>query len=145
MSFFGNRQAARRPCHSQGSGQKQCCQNHGRTQGHRPVSLMPSAGGALGRTDQITSNTTVAQPGMEMMPPSHGGMVAGGAPGFRPGVLAGMSQSEVEDALKDAPADVLAAAQRLSLIGSTMGMDVGGVVQTAPGSESTDTGMLSVS
>lgn len=110
-----------------------------------PVSLMPSAGGAIGRTDQITSNTTVAQPGMEMMPPSHGGMVAGGAPGFRTGVLAGMSQSEVEDALKDAPADVLAAAQRLSLINSTMGMDVGGVVQTAPGSESTDTGMLSVS
>ncbi|CAN0457929.1 unnamed protein product [Ascophyllum nodosum] len=103
--------------------------------------MMPLAGGALGQAGEST--TTVAQPGVEMMPASHGGMAFGGGSGDRLGVLAGMSQRELEVALKDAPGDVLAAAQRLSLIGSTADMSMDDVVKMVPGLESTDTGVLS--
>ena len=139
MSLFGNRRPGRRGSHSG----KECCQDHGHTHGHGPESMMPLAGGALGQAGEST--TTVAQPGVEMMPASHGGMAFGGGSGDRLGVLAGMSQRELEVALKDAPGDVLAAAQRLSLIGSTADMSMDDVVKMVPGLESTDTGVLSVS
>lgn len=127
------------------------------------------AGGALGQTHDgssiISSNsnsTRVTQPGMEMMPtmqqqqPSGlDGLPMGGGTGA--GIL---GMENIEEHLKGAPADVLAAAERLSLIspmmlaaegggmagGGVMDMDdMAGVVSTAPGAESTDTGVLSVS
>lgn len=56
---------------------------------------------------------------------------------------------DIEESLKGAPPDVLAAAERLSLISPMMlgagAGGMGGVVNTAPGAESTDTGTLSVS
>lgn len=124
------------------------------------------AGGALGQGQQSSSSssTRVAQPGMEMMPTSQqqpsgldglplGGGGDGGGDG---GGTIGMEN--IGQHLQGAPADVLAAAERLSLIspmmlgaggggaGGVMDMDgMGGVVRTAPGAESTDTGLLSVS
>lgn len=70
-----------------------------------------------------------------------------------------MGVGNIEESLKGAPPDVLAAAERLSLIapmmagagaggggGGVMDKDgMAGVVRTAPGAESTDTGALSVS
>lgn len=86
------------------------------------------------------------------MPPAAGGALGGaGVAGLRDinNTIVGGGES-VEEKLKGAPADVLAAAQRLSLIPTGPGMRSSaakddGVVRTAPGFESTDTGELSVS
>lgn len=92
------------------------------------------------------------QPGVETSPP--GGLVGGvgevggvsgaGGAGGLDGLL---GVSDFEDKLKAAPADVRAAAERLSLISAAAdgigGMD--GIVTRAPGLDSTDTGKLSVS
>lgn len=126
------------------------------------------AGGALGQAQVAGSGSsgsaTVSQPGMEMMPTTQqqpsglDGLPLGGG-GGGPGGLGGIIGIEnIEEHLKGAPADVLAAAERLSLIspmmlaaqgggaGGVMDVDgMGGIVRTAPGAESTDTGVLSVS
>lgn len=85
------------------------------------------------------------QPGMEMMPMNGFGVGPGAGGGSALASLTGTkNMQELQESLKGAPADVLAAAERLSLIPSNA--DVGSsVVRTAPGSEDTDTGMLSVS
>lgn len=151
MSLFGNRRDgsgahghANTTSHYHGPGQ-QCSHNHGPSSSaagsheqqhyHRQHQ---AAGGALGQQGQ----TRVAQPGMEMMPSGIGG---GGGGGGRGGVggLGGMG--DLGASLQGAPADVLAAAERLSLISPMMGGDLRGVVSTVPGMESTDTGALSVS
>ena len=96
------------------------------------------------------------QPGMEMLP-----MGAGGMPGLDGGEakgLGGLLPSDLEESLRGAPDDVLAAAARMSLIpptiGSGLGVGVGGemrrglggaVVTDVPGEENTDVGRLSVS
>lgn len=145
MNFFGGRRGShggsthahsntaavpRAGGHSHCSGH-QC--NHGPAAGPAHP-YAPSAGGALGQGAQ----TTVVQPGMEMMPSALHGMGGGG------GALGGLlGVSDLEGSLAGAPPDVLAAAERLSLVASSGGE--GGVVRTAPGAESTDTGELSVS
>lgn len=72
--------------------------------------------------------------------------VGGGAGGG--GALASLTgtqnMQELQESLKGAPADILAAAERLSLIATTTDPS-SSVVRTEPSSESTDTGMLSVS
>lgn len=106
------------------------------------------AGGALGQGEN--SSATVVQPGMELMPTTAfgghgagvgvGGVGGGGALGSMIG--GGQNLKELHETLQGAPPDVLAAAQRLSLIPMTVDPTV---IRTAPGAESTDTGMLSVS
>lgn len=149
---------SRRP----GSGGSQC-QNHGckdsRCSSASASTSSYPAGGALGQppSSQQSNNARVAQPGMEMMPTSsHVGLaglpLGGGGGGGGGGLgLLGVG-ADIEESLKGAPPDVLAAAERLSLIPSAMlgagaggGMAGVGVVNTAPGAESTDTGELSVS
>lgn len=88
-------------------------------------------------------------------------MGAGGMPGLDGGEakgLGGLLPSDLEESLRGAPDDVLAAAARMSLIpptiGSGLGVGVGGemrrglggaVVTDVPGEENTDVGRLSVS
>lgn len=154
-SLFGSRRSGSQ-CNSHG---RQCSDNQCPSAAAAAAAATPSypAGGALGQAQQ-SSNTRVVQPGMEMMPTSHqpvglGGLPlgsdGGGGSGGGGGGFSGVGN--IEESLKGAPPDVLAAAERLSLISPMMlgagagagGMD--GVVRTAPGAESTDTGVLSVS
>lgn len=156
-SLFGTRRQGNGG-HSHGSGQK-CCNNHG-----PPGAAMPAypAGGALGQAHDNNNSSggdaRVVQPGMEMMPTLS--QVPGGLAGLPLGDdgLAGgggggglMGVGDIEESLKGVPPDVLAAAERLSLISPMMlgggvgGVGADGVVRTAPGAEATDTGELSVS
>lgn len=95
-------------------------------------------------------------PTLQQQPGGLAGLPLGGGGGA--GGLTGVGN--IEESLKGAPPDVLAAAERLSLIapmmagagagggggGGVMDMDgMANVVRTAPGAESTDTGALSVS
>ncbi|CAN0011864.1 unnamed protein product [Laminaria digitata] len=144
MSFFGNRRGPRGGDHSHGShshgpGGQQCNHNHGPSPPHRQP-----AGGALGR-----GPPRVVQPGMDMLPTSAGGM-PGLAGGDAKGMGALLGVSDFEEGLRGAPADVLGAAERLSLIAPTMGAGLGGgvgvgggVVRDVPGEENTDIGNLS--
>ncbi|CAM9703041.1 unnamed protein product [Ectocarpus sp. 12 AP-2014] len=151
-SFFGSRRAGNQQCRS---GQ-QC--SHGNCSSANASASFP-AGGALGQSQG--SIATTVQPGMELMPTlqqQQGGLAGlplGGGAGA--GGLIGVGN--IEESLKGAPPDVLAAAERLSLIapmmagagaggggggGGLMDMDgMANVVRTAPGAESTDTGALS--
>ena len=82
---------------------------------------------------------------MEMLPTSAGGM-PGLAGSDDKGVGALLGVSDFEESLRGAPADVLGAAERLSLIRPTMGAGMEGtVVRDVPGEENTDIGTLSVS
>lgn len=173
MNLFGGRRGGTNTNRRCGGPGQQCsngqCPSAAAAAGAGGVPSYP-AGGALGQAHEsnsiISSNnnsTTVTQPGMEMMPmmqqhqPSGlDGLPLGGGAGE--GIL---GIENIEEHLKGAPADVLAAAERLSLIspmmlgaegggagaaGGVMDMDgMAGVVSTAPGAESTDTGVLSVS
>ncbi|CAN0377282.1 unnamed protein product [Pylaiella littoralis] len=161
MNFFGGKRGGNHS-HSHGPGQ-QCSHDHGSAAAAGGGMLSYPAGGALGQGQQSSSSssTRVAQPGMEMMPTSQqqpsgldGLPLGGGGDGGDGGGTIGMEN--IGQHLQGAPADVLAAAERLSLIspmmlgaggggaGGVMDMDgMGGVVRTAPGAESTDTGLLS--
>lgn len=87
---------------------------------------------------------------MEMMPTSTSSQLAALPVGGESSGLIGVG-GDLAESLKGAPPDVLAAAERLSLISPMMlgagggGGDGGDVVRTAPGAETTDTGELSVS
>lgn len=130
--------------HAQGPGQCQCNHNHGQT-AHKEQNYSLGAGGALGMGSSSGGSsppTTVSQPGTEMMPMSRAALAAvGGSPGEAVASLLRGTPGEIQEKLKRAPPNVMAAAQRLSLIPPTQG----GVVMTAPGLDDTDTGALSVS
>lgn len=95
----------------------------------------------------------MVQPGMEMLPTGAGGM-PGMAGGDEESTGALLGVSNLQESLRGAPADVVGAAERLSLIPPMMGGGLGGalgggvegrVVRDVPGEASTDIGTPSVS
>lgn len=150
--LFGTRRAGGGQCKNHGCKDSQCASSAAAA-----AAATPSypAGGALGQS------TRIVQPGMEMMPTSHQPVGLAGLPlggdGGGEGLLGMGISTEIEESLKGAPPDVLAAAERVGLISPMMlgagagagaggiGGGMGGVVNTVPGTESTDTGVLSVS
>lgn len=124
------------------------CQRQSKCCNHRNGSYSLVPGGALGLgmgqgASDDTSPAKVSQPGTEMMPLSQAAQAAfGNATGNGIGGLFGdLSTGDIQEKLKGAPPNVLAAAERMSLL-PAMQRDV---VMAAPGLEETDTGSLSVS
>lgn len=77
---------------------------------------------------------------MELMPTGFG---SGGSSALA-SITGGRNMEELQESLQGAPADVLAAAERLSLIPTTSD-PTAPVIRSEPGPSSTDTGKLSVS
>lgn len=124
------------------------CQRQSKCCNHRNGSYSVVPGGALGLgmgqgASDDTSPAKVSQPGTEMMPLSQAAQAAfGSATGDGVGGLfADLSRSDIQEKLKGAPPNVLAAAERMSLLPAMQRE----VVTTAPGLDETDTGTLSVS
>lgn len=122
----GNAQTCGQNC---GNGQCSSQQSHDQMQ----------AGGALGQVHHASSGTT-SQPGMELMPTGFGN----GRGSALASITGGRNAEEIQQSLKGAPPDVLAAAERLSLIPTTTD-PTAPVIRSEPGPASTDTGKLSVS